>query len=138
MDGHARVTATDATGNGDGGMPHGASHVHLDTGMQPIAIGNAHNHHVDAHRTYIATHCLLEPTADAAFDDLQESLRQIATHDAHFLFLVGKHAPDISRAIGIKQGETGTMRMRSCTLTDSAEGWQDDAYIQELTFQVRI
>lgn len=44
----------------------------------------------------------------------------------------------VREALDFKQGETGTMRMRSCILTDSAEGWQDDAYIQELTFQVRI
>ena len=37
-----------------------------------------------------------------------------------------------------RYGQDGQMRMRSCTLTDSAEGWNDDAYVQELTFQVRI
>lgn len=44
----------------------------------------------------------------------------------------------VRAALDFKQGGVGNMRMRSCTLTDSAEGWQDDAYIQELTFQVRI
>jgi hypothetical protein len=31
-----------------------------------------------------------------------------------------------------------TLQMRSCTLTDSEEAWQDDAYLQSLVFTVKI
>lgn len=32
----------------------------------------------------------------------------------------------------------GELVMRSCHLTDSEEAWQDDAYVQQLTFTVKI
>jgi len=31
-----------------------------------------------------------------------------------------------------------TLAMRSCTLSDSEEAWQDDAYLQQLVFTVKI
>ena len=36
------------------------------------------------------------------------------------------------------QGETDGLVMRSCYLADSEEGWQDDAYVQQLVFNVKI
>lgn len=36
------------------------------------------------------------------------------------------------------QGEAEGLVMRSCSLADSEEGWQDDAYIQQLMFNVKI
>ena len=36
------------------------------------------------------------------------------------------------------QGETDGLVMRSCHLVDSEEGWQDDAYVQQLVFNVKI
>ena len=31
-----------------------------------------------------------------------------------------------------------SLRLRSCNLVDGSEGWQDDAYMQSLTFEVKI
>lgn len=36
------------------------------------------------------------------------------------------------------QGELNGLRMRSCTLTDYEEAWQDDAYVQQLVFTVKV
>ena len=36
------------------------------------------------------------------------------------------------------QGEKDGLVMRSCCLTDSEEAWQDDAYVQQLVFNVKI
>ncbi len=36
------------------------------------------------------------------------------------------------------QAEHRGMVIRSCTLADSAEDWEDDAYIQQLTFNCKI
>lgn len=30
------------------------------------------------------------------------------------------------------------LKMRSCILTDSEEGWADDAYLQQLVFEIKI
>lgn len=39
---------------------------------------------------------------------------------------------------GESQGVSQGVRMRSCTLTDSEEGYEDDAFVQQLVFQVKI
>lgn len=36
------------------------------------------------------------------------------------------------------QGESDGLVMRSCYLSDSEEAWQDDAYVQQLVFTVKI
>ena len=36
------------------------------------------------------------------------------------------------------QGEADGLVMRSCYLEDSEEAWQDDAYVQQLVFNVKI
>lgn len=36
------------------------------------------------------------------------------------------------------QGESDGIVMRSCYLVDSEEAWQDDAYVQQLVFKVKI
>lgn len=36
------------------------------------------------------------------------------------------------------QGEKDGLVMRSCYLADSEEAWQDDAYVQQLVFNVKI
>lgn len=38
---------------------------------------------------------------------------------------------------GRQAGQDG-LRMRSCFLSDSEEAWQDDAYVQQLIFTVKI
>lgn len=54
-------------------------------------------------------------------------------------YLEGVELAELVRSLlDHKQGEAGGMRMRSCTLVDSAESWENDAFIQELTFQVKI
>ena len=41
-------------------------------------------------------------------------------------------------ALDYRQGELDGIRMRSCILVDSEEGYEDDAYVQQLVFQVKI
>lgn len=54
-------------------------------------------------------------------------------------YLEGVELAEIVRSLlDFKQGSVGDMRMRSCTMVDSAESWENDAFIQELTFQVKI
>lgn len=47
-------------------------------------------------------------------------------------------AEAVRAALDYAQGESGGIRMRSCTLADSEEGFEDDAFVQRLSFQVRI
>jgi len=47
-------------------------------------------------------------------------------------------AEAVRNALDNKQGEINGLVMRSCYLTDSEEAWQDDAYIQQLVFNVKI
>ena len=47
-------------------------------------------------------------------------------------------AEAVRAALDGAHGESGGLVMRSCYLTDSEEGWQDDAYIQQLMFNVKI
>lgn len=47
-------------------------------------------------------------------------------------------AEAVRSALDNRQGETDGLAMRSCYLTDSEEAWQDDAYVQQLVFNVKI
>lgn len=47
-------------------------------------------------------------------------------------------AEAVRDALDGKQGEADGLAMRSCYLTDSEEAWQDDAYVQQLMFNVKI
>lgn len=47
-------------------------------------------------------------------------------------------AEAVRNALDGAQGEAGGLAMRSCYLADSEESWQDDAYIQQLMFNVKI
>ncbi len=47
-------------------------------------------------------------------------------------------AEAVRAALDYKQGELDGVQMRSCTLADSEEGYEDDAYLQQLVFQVKI
>lgn len=47
-------------------------------------------------------------------------------------------AEAVRAALDYKQATSGSLTMRSCTLTDSEEGYEDDAFVQQLVFQVRI
>ena len=47
-------------------------------------------------------------------------------------------AEAVRNALDGTQGEAGGLAMRSCYLADSEESWQDDAYIQQLMFNVKI
>ena len=47
-------------------------------------------------------------------------------------------AEAVRGALDGKQGETDGLVMRSCYLADSKEAWQDDAYVQQLVFTVKI
>lgn len=44
----------------------------------------------------------------------------------------------VRSALDHAQHTVGNLTMRSCVLTDAEELWQDDAYVQSLTFTVRI
>lgn len=47
-------------------------------------------------------------------------------------------AEAVRSALDYAQGASGGVKMRSCTLSDSEEAWQDDAFLQLLTFSARI
>lgn len=47
-------------------------------------------------------------------------------------------AEAVRTALDGKQGEIDGLVMRSCYLSDSEEAWQDDAYVQQLVFTVKI
>lgn len=47
-------------------------------------------------------------------------------------------AEAVRQALDYASGERGGVVMRSCTLADSEEGYEDDAFVQQLIFQVRI
>lgn len=47
-------------------------------------------------------------------------------------------AEAVSAALNNRQAQVDDLVMRSCVLTDSEEGWQDDAYVQQLIFTVKI
>lgn len=47
-------------------------------------------------------------------------------------------AEAVRDALDGKQGEVDGLVMRSCYLADSEEAWQDDAYVQQLVFNVKI
>lgn len=47
-------------------------------------------------------------------------------------------AEAVRDALDGKQAEVDGLVMRSCYLSDSEEGWQDDAYVQQLVFTVKM
>lgn len=47
-------------------------------------------------------------------------------------------AEAVRKALDGAQGEVDGLVMRSCYLADSEEAWQDDAYVQQLMFNVKI
>lgn len=47
-------------------------------------------------------------------------------------------AEAVRRALDYAEGESDGVAMRSCMLTDSEEGYEDDAFVQHLAFQVKI
>ena len=47
-------------------------------------------------------------------------------------------AEAVGAALDYATGELDGVAMRSCTLADSEEGYEDDAFVQHLVFQVRI
>lgn len=47
-------------------------------------------------------------------------------------------AEAVRDALDGKQAEHEGLVMRSCHLADSEEAWQDDAYVQQLVFSVKI
>ena len=47
-------------------------------------------------------------------------------------------AEAVRQALDYASGERVGVKMRSCTLADSEEGYEDDAFVQQLVYQVRI
>ena len=47
-------------------------------------------------------------------------------------------AEAVRAALDYQQGEKDGLAMRSCTMADAEEFWQDDAYVQGLTFKIQI
>lgn len=47
-------------------------------------------------------------------------------------------AEAVRAALDYAHGEREGVIMRGCTLVDSEEGYEDDAYVQQLVFQVKI
>lgn len=46
-------------------------------------------------------------------------------------------AEDVRRVLDCQQGEIDGLTIRSCTLTDGEEAYQDDAYVQRLVFTIK-
>ena len=46
-------------------------------------------------------------------------------------------AEDVRRVLDCQQGEIDGLTMRSCTLADGEEAYQDDAYVQKLVFTIK-
>lgn len=47
-------------------------------------------------------------------------------------------AEAVRAALDFATGEAAGLRLRACHLTDSEEGWGDDAFVQKLVFNVKI
>lgn len=47
-------------------------------------------------------------------------------------------AEAVRRALDYRQADKDGLRMRSCLLVGASEGWEDDAYIQQLTFNIKM
>lgn len=47
-------------------------------------------------------------------------------------------AEAVRQALDYASGERDGAKMRSCTLADSEEGYEDDAFVQQLVYQVGI
>lgn len=47
-------------------------------------------------------------------------------------------AEAVRGALDFASGEAAGLRLRACHLVDSDEGWEDDAYVQRLVFNVKI
>ena len=47
-------------------------------------------------------------------------------------------AEAVRQALDYASGEHDGVKMRSCTLADSEEGYEDDTFVQQLVYQVRI
>lgn len=47
-------------------------------------------------------------------------------------------AEAVRAALDGRQGTSDGLVMRSCVLSDSGEAWQDDAYLQQLVFSIKI
>lgn len=47
-------------------------------------------------------------------------------------------AESVRAALDYAQRDNGVLQMRSCTLVDSEESWEADAYMQFLSFKVKI
>ena len=68
-----------------------------------------------------------------ASDDEMLSLAFMQLADA----VTGAHIASAMRRDG-KQSEKDGLVMRSCVLTDSEEGYDSDAYAQQLVFNIKI
>lgn len=47
-------------------------------------------------------------------------------------------AEAVRQALDGKSFTNGTTTINGCTLTDSEENWESDAYVQVLTFEIRV
>lgn len=47
-------------------------------------------------------------------------------------------AEAVFNALDGVEGTSGDLVMRSCCLTDSSESWEDDAYLQNMIFTIKI
>lgn len=62
---------------------------------------------------------------------------EVLCYTAHYTEGV-ELAEAVRGALDGVQGETDELVMRSCYLADSEEAWQDDAYVQQLVFNVKM
>lgn len=73
-----------------------------------------------------------------------KSTRGADTVGIEVLCFTEQYAPGVALAEAVrsaldgKQAEIEGLVMRSCYLTDSEEAWQDDAFVQQLNFTIKI
>lgn len=76
--------------------------------------------------------------------DATKSRRGADTIGIEVLCYTEQYTPGVELAEAVrdaldgKQAEVDGLVMRSCHLSDSEEGWQDDAYVQQLVFTVKM
>lgn len=98
--------------------------------VYPVVVDNAQLPYIAYNRSKME----VAPAKGVGADTVQIDVRCYTAQYAEGVEL----AEAVRAALDFKQGEKDGLTMRSCTLADSSEGWEDDAYVQELNFSVKL
>lgn len=87
---------------------------------------------------------ILYRRAALAHNPTKQGMPEADTVTMEVVCYTAKYAEGVELAEAVRQaldyasGEHDGVKMRSCTLADSEEGYEDDAFVQQLVYQVRI